>query len=66
MTVTNSAEVYDYFNSPLERIVRKARERRQYVLAHPAEFTRQEVEAAQLREYQDERLSLAATLRYDD
>jgi hypothetical protein len=51
--------------SPLERICRQAREHRAYVVAHPNEFTTREVEEAQRSTYQSERLSLAATLRYE-
>lgn len=52
--------------SPLDRICREAQEHNDYVLAHPAEFTTQEVQDAQLTAYQNSRLSLASTLRYDD
>lgn len=51
--------------SPLARICRQARERRARVLAHPDLFTREEVERASLAAYQDARISIASTLRYD-
>ncbi len=57
---------YDYFNSPLQRICRAAREREAYVLANPDEFSTEDVDRARLSAYQRERLSLASTLRYDD
>jgi hypothetical protein len=52
--------------SPLERICRQAREHDHYVVAHPGEFTVDEVNSSKLRIYQRERLSIASTLRYDD
>jgi ABC-type multidrug transport system fused ATPase/permease subunit len=52
--------------TPLERICREAAEHEQYVLAHPDEFSTDEVERAALSAYQRERLSIASTLRYDD
>jgi hypothetical protein len=52
--------------SPLDAICRRACERRAYILAHPDEFTREQVQQAKLDQYQSERLSLASTLRYDD
>lgn len=52
--------------SPLARICREAREHRTYVVAHPDEFTTEEVQLAKLAIYQAERLEVAAILRYGD
>lgn len=52
--------------SPLERICREARERDDQIIASPERYTRDEVDAAKLRVYQRERLSVASILRYDD
>ena len=57
---------YNYFDSPLERICRRARERDEDIIAHPERYTRDEVDAAKLSIYQRERLSVASILRYDD
>lgn len=56
----------DRTESPLERICRQARERRAYVIAHPEEFTAEEVALAQNAEYQHQMLEPAAILRYGD
>ena len=50
----------------IQRICREVKERRAYIVAHPDEFSLKELQDAQHAIYQSERLSLAATLRYDD
>lgn len=52
--------------SPLERICRQAVEHDAIVLANPENFTRDQVERAQLATFQRERLSVASILRYGD
>lgn len=51
--------------SPLEAICRRAKERRQYVLDHPEEFTRDEWANAYNASEQSKRLVLASILRYE-
>lgn len=52
--------------SPLERICREAKERRETILAHPERYTRAEVDEAKRDAYQSARLNVADILRYGD
>lgn len=53
-------------NKTIQQIVREAHEHDDYVVAHPDEFTRQQVDAAKLNIFQRERLQVRDILRYGD
>ena len=52
--------------SPIDKICREAKEHQDYVLAHPEDFSSEYVAEMRRAEWTEKRLSIAATLRYDD
>lgn len=56
-------------NSPrketdVERICRQVRERNAHIIANPSQYTKDQVDAAKLDEYQDSMLQVRDILRY--